>query len=81
MSCIERAAPVRHSPTAINVAIVARSWAAIVIAMRDRASKDARLSTSFGDVAIQGKGNALRSLDLFGSRSQTTELSPIKRAI
>jgi hypothetical protein len=67
MSCIERAAPVRHSPIAKNVAIVARSGAGVVIASSDRASKDARLSTGFGDVAILGKGNAL---DWFGSRPQ-----------
>jgi len=81
MSCIERAAPVRHSPMAKNVAIVARSWAGIVIAMSDRASKDARLSTGFGDVTIQGQGQCPTIPGFVWLTLATTELSLIKRAI
>jgi len=81
MSCIERAAPVRHSPMAINVAIVARRWAGIVIAMSDRASKDARLSTGFGDVTIQGQGQCPTIPGFVWLTLATTELSLTKRAI
>jgi hypothetical protein len=64
-----------------NVAIVARSRAVIVIAMSDRASKDARLSTGFGDVAIQGQGQRAKIPGFVWLTLATTELSLIKRAI